>query len=186
MRLPMAVRIRVVDGLLEHLGLLHHTFVRGHCKTDGPEGGNPQQAANSLQRLQQELSGVQGTDDSAEASDGGRSSSDQRSQIEDSSALGLAGRRRLRQFLIEFAREHPGDEMEGYATNATALQEAANIPGCTESDVRDALKTLHQEGVLSLQKWDWFLHGYEPWQDWLHDSFFDSFRLLSQENDLDP
>jgi len=93
--------------------------------------------------------------------------------------------RRLKHFLVLFAREHSSDQNEEHVTSAAALWEKANIAGCSRLDVVEALKALHHEGAVSLQKWDWFVHSFQPWQEWQGDSFFDSFRLLAKEREMD-
>jgi hypothetical protein len=91
----------------------------------------------------------------------------------------------LKQFLILFAREHSNEVLEGHVTSAAALRVQANLNGCTELDVVEALKALHEEGILCLQKWDWFLHSFQPWQEWQGESFFNSFQMVTNRCEVD-
>jgi hypothetical protein len=85
----------------------------------------------------------------------------------------------LKEFLVDFARDHSG--VEDQMTSALALHDKARVVGCTQLDVIDALKSLHEEGAVCLEKWDWFVHGFQPWQEWQGDTFFERFRLRGNQ-----
>ena len=62
-------------------------------------------------------------------------------------------------------------------TSALDLHLKSRIADCTQSDVIEALKSLHDQGLVCLDKWDWFAHSFQPWQEWQGDAFFERFRL---------